>query len=134
MGQALSTRQDLLPAQYLDELTSLQDALPVLGRGRADCVERELGRPLEEMFGMTAVALAAASLERVYCAPLRDPGKEVALKVQRPNIPNGLGLDFHLIREGAKLADGFVDSLNTSIVELVDEFAALAGAQLRAEA
>ena len=60
----------------------------------------------------------------MYRATLRDSGKEVALKVQRPNIPNGLELDFHLIREGAKLADGFVDSLNTSIVELVDEFAA----------
>ena len=126
VGQALSTRPDLLPAQYLDELTSLQDALPTFSDADAfDCVERELGRPLEEMFGMiTPSPIAAASLGQVYRATLRDSGKEVALKVQRPNIPNGLELDFHLIREGAKLADGFVDSLNTSIVELVDEFAA----------
>jgi serine/threonine-protein kinase HipA len=48
----------------------------------------------------------------------------VALKVQRPNIPKGLELDFHLIRVGAGFADRFVDSLNTSIVDLVDEFAA----------
>ena len=126
VGQALSTRPDLLPAQYLDELTSLQDALPTFSDADAfDCVERELGRPLEEMFGMiTPSPIAAASLGQVYRATLRDSGKEVALKVQRPNIPDGLELDFHLIREGAKVADAFVDSLNTSIVELVDEFAA----------
>ena len=47
----------------------------------------------------------------------------MALKVQRPNIPDGLELDFHLIRVGAAFADQFATSLNTSIVELVDEFA-----------
>jgi predicted unusual protein kinase regulating ubiquinone biosynthesis (AarF/ABC1/UbiB family) len=126
VGQALSTRPDLLPAQYLDELTSLQDALPTFADADAfDCVEEELGRPLEEMFGMiTPSPIAAASLGQVYRATLKDSGKEVALKVQRPNIPDGLELDFHLIREGAKFADRFVDSLNTSIVDLVDEFAA----------
>ena len=62
----------------------------------------------------------------MYRATLKDGRRKrkLALKVQRPNIPDGLELDFHLIREGAKFADGFVDSLNTSIVELVDEFAA----------
>ena len=126
VGQALSTRPDLLPAQYLDELTSLQDALPTFSDADAfETVERELGRPLEAMFAtITPSPIAAASLGQVYRATLRDSGKEVALKVQRPNIPDGLELDFHLIREGAKVADAFVDSLNTSIVELVDEFAA----------
>ena len=126
VGQALSTRPDLLPAQYLDELTSLQDALPTFSDADAfDQVEAELGRPLEEMFAtITPAPIAAASLGQVYRATLKDGGKQVALKVQRPNIPDGLELDFHLIREGAKFADAFVDSLNTSLVELVDEFAA----------
>ena len=125
VGQALSTRPDLLPAQYLDELTTLQDALPTFSDADAfETVEAELGKPLEDVFAMiTPSPIAAASLGQVYRATLKD-GKEVALKVQRPNIPDGLELDFHLIREGAKLADSFVDSLNTSIVELVDEFAA----------
>ena len=125
VGQALSTRPDLLPAQYLDELTTLQDALPTFSDADAfETVEAELGKPLEDVFAMiTPSPIAAASLGQVYRATLKD-GKEVALKVQRPNIPDGLELDFHLIREGAKFADRFVDSLNTSIVELVDEFAA----------
>lgn len=126
VGQALSTRPDLLPAQYLDELTSLQDALPTFSDADAfETVEAELGRPLEEMFTLiTPSPVAAASLGQVYRATLLDGGKEVALKVQRPNIPKGLELDFHLIRVGAGFADRFVDSLNTSIVDLVDEFAA----------
>lgn len=125
VGQALSTRPDLLPASYLDELTSLQDALPTFADADAfDCVEEELGRPLEEMFAMiTPRPIAAASLGQVYRATLKDSGKAVALKVQRPNIPDGLELDFHLIRVGAAFADQFATSLNTSIVELVDEFA-----------
>ena len=53
VGQALSTRPDLLPSQYLDELTSLQDALPTFNDAEAfELVEAELGRPLEEMFAM----------------------------------------------------------------------------------
>jgi predicted unusual protein kinase regulating ubiquinone biosynthesis (AarF/ABC1/UbiB family) len=126
VGQALSTRPDLLPAQYLDELTSLQDALPTFNDADAfEQVERELGRPLEEMFAMiTPRPIAAASLGQVYRATLLESGDEVALKVQRPNIPKGLELDFYLIRAGAAFADKYVDSLNTSIVDLVDEFAA----------
>ena len=126
VGQALSTRPDLLPAQYLDELTSLQDALPTFSDADAfETVERELGRPLDAMFAtITPSPIAAASLGQVYRATLIGSGKEVALKVQRPNIPKGLELDFHLIRVGAAFADRFVDSLNTSIVDLVDEFAA----------
>jgi predicted unusual protein kinase regulating ubiquinone biosynthesis (AarF/ABC1/UbiB family) len=126
VGQALSTRPDLLPAQYLDELTSLQDALPTFSDAAAfECVETELGRPLEEMFALiTPSPIAAASLGQVYRATLLDGGHEVALKVQRPNIPDGLELDFHLIRVGAVFADRFVSSLSTSIVDLVDEFAA----------
>ena len=126
VGQALSTRPDLLPAQYLDELTSLQDALPTFSDADAfETVERELGRPLDAMFAtITPSPIAAASLGQVYRATLIGSGREVALKVQRPNIPKGLELDFHLIRVGAAFADRFVDSLNTSIVDLVDEFAA----------
>jgi len=124
VGQALSTRPDLLPTQYLEELSSLQDALPTFQDADAFAlVEKELGRPLESMFErITPEPVAAASLGQVYKAVTKE-GRDVALKVQRPSIEAGLDLDFFLIRSGATVIDKIVTSLNTSIVDLVDEFA-----------
>ena len=125
VGQALSTRPDLLPTQYLEELSALQDALPTFSDADAFAlVEKELGRPMDQMFERISPSpIAAASLGQVYKAKTKD-GRDVALKVQRPSIEAGLDLDFYLIRTGATIIDKLVTSLNTSVVELVDEFAA----------
>ncbi|CAI5480428.1 unnamed protein product [Closterium sp. Yama58-4] len=124
LGQALSTRPDLCPPAYLDELALLQDALPTFPDAEAfACIEGELGRPMEAMFeSISPSPIAAASLGQVYKARLIG-GTEVAVKVQRPGITTAIGLDFLLIRGLCSLIDKYVDSLTTSSVALLDEFA-----------
>jgi predicted unusual protein kinase regulating ubiquinone biosynthesis (AarF/ABC1/UbiB family) len=124
VGQALSTRPDLLPGPYLDELAELQDALPGFPDAQAFAIiEAELGRPLETVYSqLTPQPVAAASLGQVYKATLLD-GTPVAVKVQRPGTAPGMELDFYVLRSLAATADELITSLNTSLTAAVDDFA-----------
>lgn len=125
LGQALSTRPDLCPPEYLEELALLQDSLPTFATADAfGCIERELGEPLEQIFSaISAKPIAAASLGQVYKAELRQSGQIVAVKVQRPGIGTAIGLDFFLIRNIFSVVDKYADFITTSLVALLDEFA-----------
>eukprot|EP00850_Spirogloea_muscicola_P016873 SM000140S00622 [mRNA] locus=s140:349317:356585:+ [translate_table: standard] len=125
VGQALSTRPDLCPQEYLEELAQLQDALPTFPDTEAFVlIERELGAPLESLFSsISAQPIAAASLGQVYKATLRSSGASVAVKVQRPGIEVAVSLDFYLLRGLCGLVDRYVDTLTTNVVGLLDEFA-----------
>ena len=88
VGQALSTRPDLVRRDWLDQLTQLQDNLPPFPHAVAlATIEQELGAPAEQLFeSFPNYPVAAASLGQVYKAEL-TPGHWVAVKVQRPNLP-----------------------------------------------
>ncbi|MFC7274151.1 ABC1 kinase family protein [Paractinoplanes rhizophilus] len=87
LGQLLSTRGELLPAEFVEELTALQDqAAPVPWDDVAGVLAAELGRPVEEAFAeIDREPMAAASVAQVHAARLPD-GTPVVVKVQRPGI------------------------------------------------
>ncbi|MBW4665056.1 MAG: AarF/ABC1/UbiB kinase family protein [Chroococcus sp. CMT-3BRIN-NPC107] len=124
VGQALSTRPDLIRKDFLEELIKLQDQLPPYSNAIAfQTIEKELGRPLEEIYSeITPNPVAAASLGQVYQARLHT-GEEVAVKVQRPNLRPVLNLDLYLMRWAAGwLAPWLPLNLGHDLQIIVDEF------------
>jgi ubiquinone biosynthesis protein len=87
LGQVMSTRPDLLEPETIDELRTLQDRLPAFSIGRVRrIVEEDLGAPVGERFAeLDDVPIAAASVSQVHRARLPD-GREVAVKVLRPDV------------------------------------------------
>ncbi len=124
VGQALSTRPDLIKRNYLDELIKLQDQLPPFDNGLAfSIIEMELGRPIDEIYReISPHPIAAASLGQVYRAILHT-GEEVAVKVQRPNLRPLLSLDLYIMRWGASWIAPFLPlNLGHNLNLIVDEF------------
>jgi len=121
IGQSLSIRTDLLSPAYVRGLTSLQDQVPAFSTDEArSIIEEELGRSIDSVFSnFSSEPVAAASLGQVFKATLRSDGREVAIKVQRPNIMNQIALDMHLLRETAPVAKRTFN-LNTDAAGTVD--------------
>lgn len=124
VGQALSTRPDLVRKDFLEELVKLQDQLPPFDNAIAFArIEQELGRPIAQMYGeISPNPVAAASLGQVYRARLKT-GEEVAVKVQRPNLRPIITLDLYLMRWAASwLAPWLPLNLGHDLTLIVDEF------------
>jgi ubiquinone biosynthesis protein len=103
LGQLLSSRPDLLPDVYIDELTKLVDDVPPLPFAplRAE-IDREIG--LEHFSAIDEMPLASASIAQIHRGLLTS-GREVAIKVRRPGIVEQVRLDLDLLRKTASVAE-----------------------------
>ena len=128
-GQVLSTRRDLLPPAYADELAKLQDrVLPFSGDVAVAQIERNLGRPLDQIFAeFNRTPIASASVAQVHYARLRQAdgsaGREVAVKVLRPGIKAIIEQDLALLKTLAGLVERYLaDGKRLKPREVVAEF------------
>ena len=113
IGQALGTRADLLPLEYVRELATLQDQVPAFSTAEAFAIiESELGRSVHEAYAeIDSEPIAAASLGQVYRARLAT-GEEVAVKVQRPNLEATIAFDVAILFRLVKLTNRFFPKAN----------------------
>ncbi len=125
IGQALSTRPDLVPPSYLDELTRLQDQLPPFSNEIAfRYIEQELGgTPATVYAEISSEPVAAASLGQVYKGKLKS-GETVAIKVQRPGLAKRITLDLYILRQLAQWITNRVERVRSDLVGIMDEFGA----------
>ncbi len=123
VGQALSTRPDLVPPIFLEELSLLQDQLPPFPNEIAyQFIEEELGDRPEEIYAeLTSEPVAAASLGQVYKGKLKT-GEIVAVKVQRPGLAQRIALDIYILRCVANWVQKNVKRVRSDLVAIVDEF------------
>ena len=103
VGQLLSTRADILPAESVEELSKLQDEVPAFTATRAkQIIELDLGKPIDEMFAyFDPTPLAAASLGQVHKAQLHT-GEEIVIKVQRPGLLKLFAIDLGILKRIAQ--------------------------------
>jgi len=109
-GQVVSTRPDVVPAEYIAALESLQDDIEPFSYADVErIVEEELrGRVSKIFLEFDATPMAAASLGQVHRATLRD-GREVVVKVQRPNVREAVHKDVEALTDIARTLEAHVD-------------------------
>ena len=124
VGQALSTRPDLVSPIYLTELAKLQDQLPAFDNALAyQFIEEELGSPPDAIYDdLTEHPIAAASLGQVYKGKLKS-GEIVAVKVQRPGLAQAVALDIYIMRQLAILTMQRFKRIRSDLVAITDELA-----------
>src|SRR4051812_40535707 len=126
IGQLLSSRADLLPAEFLKPLARLQDKVkPFPYQDVEFIVENELGAKISKLFTFfDPVPMAAASLGQVHRAALHD-GRAVVVKIQRPNIHEQIREDFAALEEIAKVLHRHTEfGQKHELVKVLEEFEA----------
>jgi ubiquinone biosynthesis protein len=124
LGQILTTRPDILPPEFIQELSKLKDSVPPSPWEdiRTVLVDEMGGEPEQFFEQIDPAPLGAASLAQVHSATLRS-GEEVVVKVQRPDILATIESDLEILREMASLAERTPWGILNHPEEMVDEFA-----------
>ncbi|MGA7934918.1 MAG: AarF/ABC1/UbiB kinase family protein [Kovacikia sp.] len=99
VGQLFSTRADLFPTEYVEELSKLQDKVPAFSYEQAQAIiEQDLGKPIQKLYqNFDPIPIAAASLGQVHRAQLHS-GEEVVVKVQRPGLLKLFEIDLKILK------------------------------------
>ncbi|MBL1209240.1 AarF/ABC1/UbiB kinase family protein [Geminocystis sp. GBBB08] len=120
IGQALSTRHDLIPIEYVEELSKLQDRVPpFLSENAITIIEEELGDKLDNLYNeFHRVPIAAASLGQVHLATLKT-GEKVVIKVQRRGLEKLFKLDFQVIKTLINFGDRFLPGFKKYQLKLI---------------
>lgn len=125
LGQLLSTRPDIIPRNYLQEFSKLQDQVPGFTFSQVrTCIREELGGEIEDLFAtFSEKPIAAASIAQVHVATLMS-GEEVVVKIRRPGIVDEVETDIEVLMGLALLAERhFSEKSSFDPTELVKEFA-----------
>lgn len=123
LGQVLSTRPDLVPAEWAEEFAKLQDAVPPASpESIRQRIEEEFGDSFDALFDdFEAEPFAAASIAQTHRAKLRG-GQPVVLKVLRPGIDDTIWADMRILRTLARWAEDYFQNLGYSPIEVVEQF------------
>ncbi len=120
IGQALSTRADLLPLEYVQALGQLQDRVPEFDATEAIAIiESELGNSIHALYrDFDRFPLAAASLGQVHKARLHT-GEDVVVKVQRPGLERLFNLDFEVLHRLVRFSNRYVPGITKYDLEAI---------------
>ncbi len=110
VGQLFSTRADLFPAEYVEELSKLQDRVPAFSYEQSEAIiQQDLGKRVSDLYSsFDPIPLAAASLGQVHKATLHN-GEEVVVKVQRPGLQKLFTIDLAILKGIARFFQNHPD-------------------------